>query len=48
MNSQKVLTQEEEERSPWQGWQERRVSGMAASPLGLPAVTWGAFSNSSG
>lgn len=39
MNSQKVLTQEEEEeRSPWQGWQEGRASGMAASPLGLPAA----------
>lgn len=47
----KVLTWEEEEQSPWQGWQQGQAAGRAASPLGLPAAGFSdcrALSNSSG
>lgn len=47
----KVLAWEEEEQSPWQGWQQGQAAGVAARPLGQPAVRLSdcrAFSNSSG
>lgn len=38
--------EEEEERSPWQGWQEGRASGMAASTPGPPAAGFGDLGSS--